>query len=780
MRKIIFCLLIAITATFIPHPAVASGPYFNGYMSTPQDLDTINWYDPAPNCEISSGYPGIIFASSSPRHLFPIYRSLIGKPLSLQARQAILGCGNDNAYTDPLLDAINGWKNTRQVVTGTSVDIATFISTSDGFYYTNCLSDAFNVATQTLQDRQSKYSQTQLAAWISNQDSVFAECGQIQTITTPQAQIYVPTQAPSTHISFWQKIKNFLTNIFNKIFHTKSQKQKAVIASDQSKLFIQDKAYQEAAKAFYNANFESAANQFQAIAKDSSSPWQNYAALVLGRTYIRQAELSQTNEDNSQYLAGLQKAQNYFQSILKDPNLSSISQPVNDYLDYINTRLNPQDELLEVDKKLLSSNDPQELTNSLDTLNYLIVNGNTGNLSQGGDFSQWIDVWTNNLSDNFKIAYKHYSQTKSLPWLLALLRFAKAGDNLDTSILDAANRISPDSVGYWTMKYYYINYLIASGKTQEAQNALDNLGDNSKIPPVAQNYINDLRMRMASNISDLFSFSQRNIAYIRIDNFYNLPDKSYSGILLLDNKAKFMVDNLLPINALTNVVNQDNLFTPELTKNLRLITMAKAFILGDYNSAENIAALLASNDKVLAGDLQDFINAQTETDQKFTGAVFFLRYPGISSATDLLDYNLAGSWGDKPTPRDLKSIDNFRQNWWACVDESGNLSSSENQNYSLDFAKKLLTPDQISQAQKEDAQIYSTIAPDFLGAIINNYALSHLNDNRMPEVLSMVVDATHFAGCQSQNTTKVSAKAFKILHTNYPNNYWAKQTPYYY
>ncbi|NJL72874.1 MAG: hypothetical protein HC888_15650 [Candidatus Competibacteraceae bacterium] len=50
---------------------------------------------------------------------------------------------------------------------------------------------------------------------------------------------------------------------------------------------------------------------------------------------------------------------------------------------------------------------------------------------------------------------------------------------------------------------------------------------------------------------------------------------------------------------------------------------------------------------------------------------------------------------------------------------------------------------------------------------------------RIPEALHMAVKATRF-GTGDDNTSKLSAAAFKLLHSKYKGNPWTKKTPYHY
>jgi hypothetical protein len=71
------------------------------------------------------------------------------------------------------------------------------------------------------------------------------------------------------------------------------------------------------------------------------------------------------------------------------------------------------------------------------------------------------------------------------------------------------------------------------------------------------------------------------------------------------------------------------------------------------------------------------------------------------------------------------------------------------------------------------------IGPNELCLRAVDWAKRRPADPRAPEVLALAVKATRF-GSRDKQTRLRSKLAFDLLHKQYPNTTWAKQTKYFY
>lgn len=123
------------------------------------------------------------------------------------------------------------------------------------FFFPNCAQDSFETAAETLADRISKNSASDanVKNWVNAQDIVFQNCSSGQNMPDP-----APPGAP-----VWLQ---------------------------------KDRAYQQAASAFYALKYDDAKLRFLAIAGDIDSPWQDISAYLIARTLIRQASMTHNKE----------------------------------------------------------------------------------------------------------------------------------------------------------------------------------------------------------------------------------------------------------------------------------------------------------------------------------------------------------------------------------------------------------------------------------------------------------------------------------------------------
>ena len=57
--------------------------------------------------------------------------------------------------------------------------------------------------------------------------------------------------------------------------------------------------------------------------------------------------------------------------------------------------------------------------------------------------------------------------------------------------------------------------------------------------------------------------------------------------------------------------------------------------------------------------------------------------------------------------------------------------------------------------------------------------MANPHDPQVPEALHFAVRSTRY-GCNSDDDSKLSHQAFRLLHERYPASKWAKATPFWY
>src|SRR5207248_5932010 len=151
---------------------------------------------------------------------------------------------------------IKKWLDARNKVTGlaAAAEIRAYRNREKPHEYEsflNCQEDAFDNAVATLIERIKRFGadSAQVRDWIAAQDIVFSNCK-------------AGRQIPETP------------------------------RPDQDELIRADRAYQIAAADFYAGNFDEARQQFDAIARDHSSPWHDKAPYLAARSLLRKGSFA--------------------------------------------------------------------------------------------------------------------------------------------------------------------------------------------------------------------------------------------------------------------------------------------------------------------------------------------------------------------------------------------------------------------------------------------------------------------------------------------------------
>ncbi len=209
----------------------------------------------------AAGQLGIVSPGYRRSLLYVAYRYVNGGSFTPDEQKALVTLWKSDidrnfTATDDMSDTIKAWVNKRAEVAGTEGKVPDiYVERSYGGYdfFPNCTKNAFETATETLDDRESTHgpSDSGVQDWLKAQDDVFSNCSSGKR-TPPDAPVGAP--------DWLQK----------------------------------DRAYQKAAASFYSLDYADAKRRFAEIAEDSDSPWRETADYLVARTLIRQASLTRS------------------------------------------------------------------------------------------------------------------------------------------------------------------------------------------------------------------------------------------------------------------------------------------------------------------------------------------------------------------------------------------------------------------------------------------------------------------------------------------------------
>ncbi|HYJ91237.1 MAG TPA: hypothetical protein VEV84_08015, partial [Pyrinomonadaceae bacterium] len=282
----------------------------------PSYITPIFEYENAPENpyeNFASGSLGIVKPTFHRSVLFTAYRYIAGNGFTPDEQKALVQVwqadfDNKNYLDTDVTEAVRTWVEKRKEVVGKdekTPDIYVERNYAGYDFFPNCTKNAFETATETLNDRMFSHGPSDLGVldWVKGQDEVFQNCSSGKQ--TPEA-------APAGSAEWLQK----------------------------------DRAYQIAAAAFYSMDYESAKRRFAEIAEDMDSPWAETADYLVARTLVRQASLSRNKEKSAEYYEQAEQRLQKFTS-------SKFADSAERMLGLIAYRIHPKERVEELARKLM-------------------------------------------------------------------------------------------------------------------------------------------------------------------------------------------------------------------------------------------------------------------------------------------------------------------------------------------------------------------------------------------------------------------------------------------
>ena len=607
--------------------------------------------------------------------------------------------------------------------------------------YLNCPGPAFDNARLTLTSRARSWGKESswLMDWIRGQDAVFSNCA--------GNAVVLPAPAPSGSPA----------------------------------LLRADRAYQIASAVFYERQFDAATQQFEAIAHDSASPWQQWGAYLAARATVRKAfAMGKATDPFSGDLASydadtMRRAQKMLESLLRQPNPKPSRAVIQDELNFIRIRTEPTQRVAEICAALAGPGPDPRFRQDLADLSWAMVKN--VKLDDTPPLLEWIQAWRGN--DTSASAFAKWQQRSELPWLLIAMVKATASDSFAQQLLDAAAKIPETSPAYDTVFFHRVRLLTALKRTDEARELLDAalLPLQRQKPSSILNALLAERLAVARNFSEFLLYAPRPTLRTGSQGAEDLQgqcnarahtDGAQANCPELNqpqfaNDAVSVLNQQTPINLLIEAANSPSL-PANLRQNIALSTWTRAVLLEDVNSAAKLVPLLPKSIRDTVG-----------TSIAFPANLAILRNPGIRPYLE----------SGVPRIASYSYFDEFRNNWW-CKPWGERPNFEQAQNPKPLPIPAFLPADDLARAGSEYQHLQEL--PDsviVIGQRVVDYAKDHPEDPQVPEALALTVRAGHYAcqpysGSDKSEYTPVSKAAFELLHRRYPKSPWALKTQYYY
>jgi hypothetical protein len=836
MKQLRYCLPLAIAAALLVVPARSCGPDF------PEAIFVLP-NGPGGNYALfAAGRLGVPQPGYRTRNLVIAYNYLTHRPLSPDEQEQAVD--TDEYFTENR--DLNNPPTNSDAPGGFALWIAAHKAlgpvdkyipddkldtslSSDYSQIPNCLDDAFATAARTLTGRQTAYGKQDPAVleWVRGQDAVFSNCGDGK----PQ-QYYGPGQPPPP---------------------PPAPHPPAALPANAPVWLQQDRHYQLAAASFYATHYDDAIAQFRAIAADTTSPWSPIARYLVARAFIRKATLqadqpadptpdaAKQAAQQAAAEAAMQKnlalAQHELLAMQSEPHMASLHQAIDNLLDYVNLRLQPDVQAIVLANRLHGPASDR-FGQSLIDLTYLRTNHADPTLPTPAgtpdpgtnDMIAWIDDintidqtpnrWsgdpsphtTSDVSQANADILQHWGATHSTAWLLAALMSAKPTDAATPGLIHAAQSIPKDDPGYIAITYHRLRLSPSDSATRPSLLTL--LPDLEKHQTLSTiNLFTALNATSAPTLEAWLATAGRvpagDTSYDSLnDNDPSTPAKPAedstptpptedvcgtkvpaNSTKLFDLDAANALNRNLPLRLLATAAESSNL-PANLQFQIAQATWARAVLLDQPAIAHRMTPLLVHCRAVWKPVLSAYDASTTPEDRQANGLLALLRFASTEPSV---------RYGEERRNA-FATYDEFRQNWWCTTVPAPGYTVDSSPDYpspALAITSPpppiFLTPADLTEAHTEIAALEKLpTASTYFAQHALAWMKAHPRDPRTPDILGEA-DRALRNSCRTERpsdptsgqptgdpndptlTANLAHALFDALHQNYPQSPWTKR-----
>jgi hypothetical protein len=759
-------IVAALSICLSPFKAYSCGPFFD------ETIFNYQFHPDLPLKFFAGGKLGVLEPSFARSYLLSAYRDLTGKPLTDGEQKSIIKVWesrmtNGDAFVQDTGSAMQNWLKERNKLPGIkkidniSTDRATTSAEADtGNMYLNCPEDAFKGATDILQQKISKYGATSAVVkdWVGAQDAVFSHCA------GPDYKWDAKKYAPEPPFP-------------------------AEAAATADATIKADRAYQIAAANFYAQKFDLAAQEFDAIAKDNSSPYHAIAPYLAARCMLRKGSLPQKYD-----VSALQNAHKRLKAIVDDSNTSAdIRSSAKKLLSFIAFRETPEATLKTLSVKLAAGGandefgqDVIDYTTMLDKYFGWSADNDTTpapKLSQipgsaQTELTEWITLVQATDAASQEAALKKWEATRSPLWLIPAIMHEKAGGKDSAGLIDAALNVPASSSAYLTARYYAVKLLVDAKDSTRSKKAIDEVLTQKDLPPSAINLFLDQKVRLAKTVSEFWPDAVRvssgamndSMGVETPDDFDKVEAKTswYVGPSAFSPGAANVINQSMPLSVLASAAWSNWALAQK--RDFLQAVWTRAILLDDDKIASQFTTLLAAQNPLLTKLLNEYKTVANADQKQFLSAYIFVMNPAMRP------YVTAGT----ARQAEFNKIEDFQDNWW-CATGPATSDNGDTPQKAVKVKADFLTPAQLAQATAEDKRLVATgSGPTYILTELLAYAKKPgAKDKRLPEALYHAIRSPKFA-CGDKTTSALSKAAFQLLHKQYPHDPWTAKTQYWY
>ena len=752
--------LVAVSlASLLAGPAWASG---DGSV-LPFGLDPYGGTQAEQDAFYGQGHVGVLMGRAPWSRLFAGWRLMHGQAVGTAAGRGLARPCCDANGNDDITAA---WRAARLAVPGVAkLDyITVFRPIHDFLSVQTCFADAFTTAARTLADRIAAHGAADPAvrAWLDGQDAVFAACHGDADLPA------LPADAPP-----W---------------------------------LVQDRAYQEAARALYERHFDAAETQFAAIAADAGSPWQKLGPYLAARAAVDAALPSQDPALTAQArerLAALGRP-----GALGQESAAKLGHA----LDF---RTDPEARRAALVAELSGAALPdtaapdfkdlrrlgQQPPGQPEFLDWLTVFGRAPDNPEASWFDRFAgeQPWKTD-ADARQHAQERWDATHDPAWLLALLQATDPGPNA-AALATAAQSIAANSPAWLTAAYH--RFRLQAGDPAAVARELDGILARTDLTVTDRNLFLAERTLVAADMASFLRTAQRMApcatsdatkpvtpASCLGDQFgMDVYDSAPPGGMFGDD-ALATIDRL-PMDVRTTLAESPALSAP-LRLDVALTSWTRAVLLADDAAADRLARTLTALLPQAAPELARFVGTPPGPDKRFAAWFLLAKLPG--AATHLMRSNVSAASDPNAADyiRPAGALNAFEGHWPDWVYAPAGAPPLPAAVPSGDLVCRGLCgggafpyrapPFALAGAERADAERGRYAPASATPGVVHvweemlRYIQAHPADPRAAEALYRLVRVSRFG----HGYARSSFRAFSLLKSRYGMTSWAKETKYFY
>jgi len=529
--------------------------------------------------------------------------------------------------------------------------------------------------------------------------------------------------------------------------------------------------YQRAAVQFHAERYAEATEQFSQIGASAGHPMRDLGRYLALRSEVRLAVKQAPKATEAQRQLAYSALEQRGRAILADASLVPIAETTRAMLRSARVQLTPQAAATDLSKHLADAATDPFVDDRLGDWAVAMRLADddpafrAARIKAIRDQYEFID-WIENLRNcgypegedktcrvAARRALEQWQRTKSRPWLAATMM---TSETLNPALEKAATAVASGDPEYLTVRYHLARLYRLAGRTNEAR-AVSDAALTLDMSNGSRNLFREERFAVAMSVSDAAAYMLR----VDVDSSRG-RDKAIQGFN--DDALNWLVNGLTATDMV--VLAGQSALDGAIRARLASGAWMRADLLGKYDIARQALDVLEPLAPVLKKEIDGYRRAQSPADRRHLMLLAALRF------------GLSPNMAESSAPIDAIDKNNATaSNWCGFKPDTGNFDGA--QSFPWQLPPTPATGDRdVVKSELERLGALKT-ATGFIGDHVLARVKSNLSDPDLPWLLHVVVASTR-GGCLDADAKKLSREAFGVLHKRFPNNEWAKKTPYFY